>query len=104
MARCAFLRIGVLQQLRQCGRYPLPRQSKFILEPAALAFGAAVRELAPEVIDVLLSVAQDLERDRLGELEEGPAVGGEKFEGLDLEGNGHDRSRLLAVDILALLP
>src|SRR5262249_51304835 len=95
--------IGVLQPLWQRGRYHLPGQSEFVLQPAALAFGAAVRELAPEVVDVRLSIAQDLERDCLGELEAGAAVKGEELEALDLEGDGHDRSRLLAVDFLALL-
>src|SRR5262245_12986642 len=95
--------IGVLQQLCQRGGYHLPGQAEFVLQPAALAFAAAIRELAPEVIDVLLSVAQDLERDRLGELEEGAAVKSEKLEILDLEGDAHDRSRLLAVDFFTLL-
>src|SRR5262245_53169616 len=99
----ALFGIGVLQQFRQCGRHQLPGKSEFVLQPTAMAFGPPVRELAPEVIDILLSVAQDLERYGLGELEEGAAVKGEKLEALDLEGNGHDRSRLLAVDFLALL-
>jgi hypothetical protein len=60
--------------MRQDGRHHLPGEAEFILEPAALAFLAALRQLAPEIIDIVLRLAGDLERDRLVELEMRAAI------------------------------
>src|SRR5262249_44492129 len=89
-------------RLRQCSGQDLPGEAELVLQPAAAAFRSAFCQLAPEVIDVLLRVAQNLERDRLGELEERSAVEGEKLQAVDLKSDGHDRSGVLAVDILSL--
>jgi hypothetical protein len=60
--------------MRQDGRHHLPGEAEFILEPAAPAFLAAFRQLAPEIIDLVLRLASDLERDRLVELEMRAAI------------------------------
>src|SRR6266446_1151521 len=58
---------GPLAYLR---RYHLPGETVFICEPAALhLFPVARRELYPVIIDLLLRLTVEHERDRFGELE-----------------------------------
>jgi hypothetical protein len=71
-------------------------------QPQATLF-AAVGELAPVVVDLVLRFAVDLKRDRLVELELRAAVERHELLSLDLELYGHDRSRGLAVDLMSRL-
>jgi hypothetical protein len=66
-------------------------------------FLAAVGELAPEVVDLGLAIARDLERDRLVELELRAAIEADELLAFDFELDGHDGSRRLAVDLLSFL-
>ena len=70
-----FVLEGVLERRRR----DLPREAKAIGQPAAgPVLAAALDEPLPVVIDLLLVVAQDLQRQRRGESEArlGPAVDG----------------------------
>src|SRR5512146_1748433 len=72
------LGIGILDELEQRRRDDLPGQAEPVLEPPALTFlSAAGRELPPQLVHLLLRLAVDHERDRLGELEVWPAVQGD---------------------------
>src|SRR3954447_6832208 len=69
------LAIRVAEQLREPLGDDLPRQAEPVLEPAARAFlSTALRQLAPVVVDLLLVLTADLQRDRLAERELRPAV------------------------------
>src|SRR5262249_53893375 len=61
---------------------------------------SAGRELRPEIVDLLLRLARDLEGNRLIELELRAAVKRDEFLPLEPEGDHHHRARLLAVDLL----
>src|SRR5436189_6469156 len=63
-----FLRIRIGHQPAQSGWHDLPRQSEPVLEPATLALRPAVGQLLPEVIDLLLRLAVDEQRDGFGAL------------------------------------
>ena len=65
---------GSLGQLEQPVRHDLPAQPEAVLEPAALRFLAAVDQPVPVVVDLVLVLALDHERHRLGELEMRAAV------------------------------
>src|SRR5688572_11932235 len=69
------LEVLVGDHLEEDRRGYLPRQSVLVFKPAARAFLPATGEqLLPVVVDLLLVLAVDHERDRLGELEVRPAV------------------------------
>ena len=91
----------VLQHVGNLRGHDLPREAELVLQPAAGAFGAALGELAPEVVDLGLRVAEHLERHRLVELELRAAVERQELLALELELDGHHRAGRLAVDLLA---
>src|SRR5262249_47568369 len=80
----------------------LPREAELVFEPAARSLFAVLCQLAPEVVDLLLRVAVNLERHRLVELEMRAAVQRQEFLPFDFELHGHDRSGLLAVNLESL--
>src|SRR5713101_7108144 len=84
--------MGVGHHVLQAGIIDLPGQPIAVLQPAAVALLAAGDERVPQPVDVLLDLAVDVERDRLVELEMGPAVDGDEILALELEGNRHDRA------------
>src|SRR5678815_4143194 len=69
-------RDAVPEHVLHPGRHHLPGQPEFVLEPAALLRCRITtgRQLVPVVVHFGLSLAVDLQRDRLGELEDRPAV------------------------------
>src|SRR5262245_46905406 len=81
----------------------LPGEPVFVLEPAARMLLAALGEPVPEIIDLRLVLAIDLERDGLVEGELRSAIEGREFLSRDLEVDPHHRGRLLAVNVLALV-
>src|SRR5438093_11121092 len=87
-----FFGILVLQHLRQDRRNDLPRHAEAILEPAALHFLAARGQLLPEMVHFLLRLAVHHQRDRLGELEERPAIERHEPLAIQFELDGHDRA------------
>src|SRR5574341_736663 len=79
----------------------LPGETESVLQPAAGTFLSTLGgELAPEIIDLFLRLAGNLEGDRLVESELRAAVERDEFLPLELEGDHHDRARLLAMDLL----
>src|SRR6202043_2878864 len=70
----------------------LPRDAKFILQPAAPVFPAACRELLPEVIHFFLCLAIHDERNSRGKRELRPTIQGDEFLPVDLKRRDHDRS------------
>src|SRR5262249_12605626 len=72
------------------------------LEPTAGPLLAALGKLAPEIVDLLLRFAMNLERHRFVELELGTAVERQELLPFDFELRGHDRPRLLPVDLESL--
>ena len=95
--------VSVHQHFEQRDRHHLPGEAEFVLEPAARAFLAARRQLAPEMIDLGLAVAIDLERDRLVELEMRSAVQRHEALACELEPHAHHRACFLAVDLPAFI-
>src|SRR5262249_41224570 len=83
------LRVGVLEQPRQRSWDALPGEAEAVLEPAARALFAAVRERRPVVVDLLLGRAADLVRDRLVEGEVGTAVERDERLAVELEVDRH---------------
>src|SRR5207247_2157378 len=80
----------ILAPLVPLVRHYLPGKTVFIRKPAALHFlAAAGYELLPIIIDLLLRLAVDHERDRRGELELRPAVQGYELLSIQLERNRH---------------
>src|SRR6266516_5573501 len=76
-------------------RHYLPGKTVFIRKPAALHFlAAAGGEFFPVIIDLLLRLAVDHERDRCGELELRPAVQGHELLSIQLERHRHHRPLL----------
>src|SRR5437867_10507815 len=62
--------IGIGQHIGEKDRVDLPRETEFVFEPAAPPSQSAVgRKFLPEIIDLILRLAVDRERDRFGELE-----------------------------------
>jgi len=99
--RCG--RVGALQHLDERGRHDLPGQSELVLQPAARTFLAAIgSQLAPIVVDLVLRLAHDLERDRLAELELRAAVEAKEFLPFEFELNRHHGARLPAKAFLAI--
>ncbi len=70
------LSILVFQQLLQDRRHNLPRQTEFILKPAALNFLPTFRKLLPVFIHLLLGFAIPNERDCFGKFENRAAIKG----------------------------
>src|SRR5262245_13381377 len=97
-----FFGIFVHQHLRQCLGEDLPGHAELVLQPAAGSLLSALRELAPEVVDLLLALAGNLERHRLIELEVRAAVEGDEFLPFDFELHGHHRARLFPVNLESL--
>src|SRR5438874_8848882 len=76
-------------------RHYLPGETVFIGEPTALHLLAATGgEFFPIIIDLLLRLAVDHERDRRGELELRPAVQGHELLSIQLERHRHHRALL----------
>src|SRR6266480_4040763 len=72
-------------------RYYLPEESVLVREPSAFHFlPAASGEFLTVIIDLLLRVAVDHERDGFGELEIRPAVQGGELLTIQLERHRHD--------------
>src|SRR5262249_22913267 len=94
--------IFVLQHLGQRSRDDLPREAELVLEPTVGSLFTVLCELAPEVVDLLLGFAVDLERHRLVKLEMRAAVESQEFLPFDFELHGHDRSGLLPVNLESL--
>jgi len=82
----------------------LPGEAEFVLQPAALNLFAALGELAPIVVHLLLALAVDLERDRLGELEVGTAVQADESLPFEIEHHDHDRAGLSTMLLVSLVP
>src|SRR4029077_8323483 len=62
--------IAIRQQIVEKDRVDLPRETEFVFEPAALPGRSAVGgKFLPEIIDFILVLAVDRERDCFGELE-----------------------------------
>src|SRR5215208_6815187 len=83
------LAVGVAEQLGQALRDDLPREAEPVLEPAARALFAALRQLAPVRVDLFLALAADLERDRLVEREVRAAVERDELLPVELELDCH---------------
>src|SRR5258708_3599789 len=62
-------RIRIAQGLDEAGWDDLPPEAEPVLHPSALRLLATGGELLPELVDLRLVRAVDVERDRLGELE-----------------------------------
>jgi hypothetical protein len=84
--------VGIGQQRDERARYDLPRESEFILEPAAPTGAAAVCKLRPKDIDFRLIDTVDAERDGFfgndlpnpAWLRNGPPSAAQQAFGLDL--------------------
>ena len=87
------LLVRVREQLDQPRGNDLPREAEAILQPAARAFLAALRERRPVAVDLLLVGAVDLERDRLVERELGAAVQRDELLPVELEPRRPSRCR-----------
>jgi len=62
--------IGIAQHIVEKDRVDLPRETEFVFEPAALPGRSTVGgKFLPEIIDFILVLAVDRERDCFGELE-----------------------------------
>src|SRR5665213_2624646 len=87
-------RFRVLDEVGEPCGYDLPGEAELVLEPAALAFAAAVGgEPGPVFVYLLLRVAADGERDGLGELEVWATVECCKFLSIEFEGDGENAAR-----------
>src|SRR3981189_531712 len=87
-----FRLVLVCQHFDQHNGNDLPRQTEFVLEPAASAFLAPTGKFRPKIIDLLLVLAVHDKRDRFGEFEHRSAVEPDELLSLELELNRHDRS------------
>ena len=87
-----FRHVLVRQHFDQHCRNDLPRQTEFVLEPAAAAFLAPSGKFRPKIIDLLLVLAVHDKRDRFAEFEHRSAVEPDELLFLELELNRHDRS------------
>src|SRR5262249_4036080 len=62
--------IAIGQPVAEKDRVDLPRETEFVFESAAPPSRSAVGgKFLPEIIDLILGLAVDRKRDRLGELE-----------------------------------
>src|SRR5262245_43571322 len=76
--------------------HDLPREAEAVLEPAAGALFAALAQLAPEVVDLLLRLTSHLERDGLVEREVRPAIQSGERVASETEGHGHHQALRLS--------
>src|SRR5262249_9576482 len=90
--RLLLVRVG--QELGQAARDDLPGEAEAVLQPAARAVLAALAELLPVVVDLVLAVEVDRERDGLVELEVGAAVQRDHALAVELEADGHREALL----------
>lgn len=88
-----FHRILVQHQLPEDRRDDLPGETVFVLEPAALILSAALGELLPEIVHLVLHLAVDEERDGLGEGEVRSTIDRRKFLPVETERDEQDRTR-----------
>src|SRR4029077_4511170 len=70
-------------------RNDLPRESVAILEPATRPRLTSLRELGPELVDLVLALAADLERHGPVEREPRPAVQSHERAPVELEADRH---------------
>ena len=84
-------RILIGQHVAENNRTHLPRETKFVFEPAARSGRSTVGgKFLPEIIDLVLGFAVDSERDRFGELELRAAVQGHEVDSVECELDRHD--------------
>src|SRR4051812_6040592 len=84
-------RVGVGHELVEQRGDDLPREAEAILQPPALALlTPALDEAVPEVIDLGLVLAEDLERDGLAQRELRTTVEGSERPAFELELDRHD--------------
>src|SRR6185312_9202014 len=88
------LAIGILHQFHEDVRDDLPGHAELVGKPAAHIWLAALRESVPIVIDLVLRVAMDDERDCRGELVLRAAVEGDERLPIEPELGGHHGSLL----------
>jgi hypothetical protein len=92
-ARC-FRFIGIGQHIAENDRVDLLGESEFVFEPAALPGRSAIGgKFLPEIIDLILGLAVDRERDRFSELELRSAVERHELDSVERKFHCHDRSR-----------
>src|ERR1043166_467841 len=96
--------VGALQQLRHDGGNHLPGEAELVFEPAALlrVRVAARAQFAPVIIDLLLFVANDLERDGLIESKLRTAVQRDEVRAERVELDGQNAAFGLVVDFKTL--
>jgi len=92
----------IAHQLRQNGRYDLPRDAVTVLEPSAGSLFPAFAQPKPLTIDLFLRVAENLKRDRFAELEDLSAVQGSEGLSVQTKLHGHHRNLFLAVNFKSL--
>ena len=92
IARLARAGSASVKSASQPAGHDLPGQAELVLQPAALAVLAAVAELVPVVVDLVLVGAADLERDRLVEGELRAAVDDGERLPVELEAHGEHRA------------
>src|SRR4029079_13572762 len=86
--------LGVGHHLAELRRHDLPRDAESILAPAARTFLAALGgEATPQVVNLLLRVADHGHRDTFAEIEGRPTVEGSVLATIELE----DRADQLAL-------
>src|SRR5215203_4269084 len=79
----------VTEEAHEQGRDDLPREAEGVHEPAALALlTAAVDQRVGDLVDLLLRLDADEQRERVGELVHGPAV--HQRQRLSLQADGRD--------------
>src|SRR5665213_2487054 len=96
-----FRAVGIAQHFEQTPRKHLPGQAELVLQPATLAFAAALGQSGPVVIDFFLGLAGNLKRDRFAELESRTAVQAGEFLSVQFEVDGQHRARCAAVGFLS---
>ncbi|MNN52235.1 hypothetical protein D3C81_1669210 [compost metagenome] len=86
-------------------RHDLPRHAELVFQPAALLGfdGATLGQIAPEMVDLFLILAIDLERDRLAEFEHRPTVKAGEGLAIEFETDGHHRTFRFAMKFLTEL-
>src|SRR5207249_8833749 len=85
------IRIG--QHVAEKDWVDLPRETEFVLEPAAPPGRSAIGgKFLPEIIDLILGLAVDCERDRFGKLELRSTVERHELDSVERKLHRHDRS------------
>src|SRR5215510_6544134 len=96
-----FFGVRIRHHFSERGGDDLPGNAEFILQPAAGLFAAFLGQSVPEVVDLFLGVAINLEGHGLAELELWPAIERHERLPVDFEFCHHYGTWLLAVDLLA---